>query len=262
MALQPSHPLHRFLWWFHLYPDRPVRSGLYAAALVASSFSATCAAQDTTAVRNPGLFFPGSMEAGHWNLSLGIHTFTTPEDLTEEVRVRVPAVDAHVLRHLYKGFYLDGRLLVQVVQNHLSIGARWAVPLNDKFTFSLGDDVAYWRGNLPIQGFDCKGRGWMNYPSVSLGFRSRHDLLFTAKAEMLITTNYAFTIEGKSVEYDTDVVSGSAYSLYMEQPFFKKTYITLGFTLAYTDFLWATWSLFDTFERNLLYPQITTALVF
>lgn len=235
--------------------------GLCLAGFLASLSPGRSVAQDTALVRNVGMFFPTTLEDDRWNLSVGFLTFTTPEDITEEVRVRVPAGDVHVLRRLYKGLYLDGRLLIQGVQNHLSVGARWATPLSDKFTFSLGDDVAYWRGHLPIQGFDCKASGWMNYPSVSVGLRSRRDLLFTAKAELLITTSSTFTIEGISRAFDTDVVSGSAFSLYMEQPFFKKTCITLGFTLAYTDFLWATWSLFETFDRNLLYPQITTSLI-
>lgn len=218
-------------------------------------------AQDTTSIHDMGIYFPSPVAAGRWNVSLGFVTYTTPEDLTEEVRVRVPAVDLHVTHSLPKGFGLNGRVLVQVVQNHLTMGARWATRLNDKFTFSVGDDVAYWRGNLPVQGFDCKARGWMNYPNLSIGFRSRRDLLFTVKAEMLITTSYSFIIEGNARAYDTDRVSGSAFSLFMEQPFFKGRSVTLGFTLAYTDFLWTTWSLFETFDRNLLYPQITTALI-
>ena len=170
-------------------------------------------AQDTAAVRNMGMFFPDHLEDDRWHLSIGFLTFTIPEDITEEVRVRIPAGDIHVVRLLHEGFYLDGRLLVQGVQNQLSIGARWATPLNDKFTFSLGDDVAYWRGHLPIQGFDCTASGWMNYPSVSVGLRSQRDLLFTAKAELLISTSSTFTIEGISRAFDTDVVSGSAFSL-------------------------------------------------
>jgi hypothetical protein len=218
-------------------------------------------AQDTSSVHNLGMFFPDPRDNDKWNLSIGIVTFTTPEDISEEVRVRIPAGDVHVLRHLYKGFYLDGRLLVQGVQNHLSLGARWATRLSDKFTFSIGDDVAYWRGNLPVQGFDSKARGWLNYPSLSFGYRSKRDLLFTVQARMLITTNYELIVGDRKRSYNTDRVSGSAWSLYVEQPFFKRSYITLGFTLAYTNFLWATWSLFETFDRNLLYPQITTALI-
>jgi hypothetical protein len=218
-------------------------------------------AQDTAVVHNLGMFFPDRRDNDKWNLSLGFVTFTTPEDISEEVRVRIPAGDVHALRHLYKGIYLDGRLLAQGVQNHLSLGARWATRLSDKFTFSLGDDVAYWRGNLPIQGFDSKARGWQNYPSISFGYRSKRDLLFTVEGRMLITTNYELIVGDRKREYDTDRVTGSEWSFYVEQPFFKRSYITLGFTLAYTNFLWATWSLFETFDRNLLYPQITTALI-
>jgi hypothetical protein len=210
---------------------------------------------------NLGMFFPGVMEHGDRNISIGFVTFTTPEDITEEVRVRVPAGDAHALQHLYKGFYLDGRVLFQIVQNHYSLGARWATELNDRFSLSLGDDVAFWHGHLPIQDFDCSSNGWMNYPSISIGFRSRRDLLFTLKAELLITTTRSVNIEGRKRAYDTDLVNGAMYSLYIEQPFFKRTYVTLGFSLAYTNFLWATWSLFPTFERNLFYPQFTTALI-
>lgn len=241
-----------------------LRAAWALCSLAVAALAPRCQAQNAPApiIRNMGMFFPGTMpEPRNWNLSAGIMTFTTPQDITEEVRVRVPAGDAHVLRRLCKGFYLDGRLLFQVVQNHLSIGPHWATRLDSKWYFGLGDDVAYWRGNLPVQGFDCTGSGWMNYPSISIGYRSRRDLLFTLKAEMLITTFRSFIIEGNARDLNTDRVSGSMYSLYMEQPFFKKTYITLGFSLAYTNFLWATWSLFPTFDRNLLYPQITTGLI-
>jgi hypothetical protein len=218
-------------------------------------------AQDATTFHNLGMFFPDQRGKDPWNLSLGFVTFTTPEDITEEVRVRIPAADVHVLRHLHKGFYLDGRLLAQGVQNHSSVGVRWATRLSDKFTFSIGDDVAHWRGNLPIQGFDSKARGWMNYPSMSFGYRSKRDLLFTIEARLLISTNYDLIVGDRKREFDTDRVTGSEWSFYVEQPFFKRTYITLGLTLAYTNFLWATWSLFETFDRNLLYPQLTTALI-
>lgn len=218
-------------------------------------------AQDTAAVHSVGMFFPTPRPAQHGAWSLGFVTFTTPEDLTEEVRVRIPAVDVHVQRYVHEGISIDGRLLAQGVQNHLSVGARWALQLNDRFTLGVGDAMGYWRGNLPIRGFDCRARGWVNYPSLSLGFRSRRDLLFTARGELLVTVNTRIDVEGISNSSDAAVVSGTAFSLYMEQPFFKRSYVTLGFTLTYTDFLWATWSLFQTFERKLFYPQITTALI-
>lgn len=219
------------------------------------------AAQDSLTMRSGGMFFPHRSVEQRWDLSLGFVTFTTPEDLTEEVRVRVPAGDVHAVYRLSAGFSLEGRLLFQVVQNHLALGARWAVPLNARFSFGLGDDQAYWLGQLPVQGFNAQSSGWMNYPSVSLGFRSRGDLLFTLKAEGLISTARGYTIDGKLQNYDVDRFSGYAFSLYMEQPFFKRNGVVLGFTLTSTKFLWATWSLFQSFDRHVLYPQVTVSLI-
>jgi hypothetical protein len=231
------------------------------AAILIGFSGSVCPAQYTASSRSVGIFFPSPAVQPPWSFSIGIHTFTTPQDLTEEVRVRIPALDLHALRRLPAGFSVDARLLAQVLQNHLGFGVEWAAQLSDKFTFGAGDELAYWRGNMPIQGFDAKAHGWMNYPSVSLGFRSRRDLLFTAKGELLITMKKSFTIEGNPNTMETDRLSGYAFSLFMEQPFFKRTQITLGFTLAYAKFMWATWSLFQTFDRALLYPQITTALL-
>ena len=208
-----------------------------------------------------GMFFPHRTLVRQWDLSLGFLTYTTPEALTEEVSVRAPAGDAHAIYRLPYGFSLEGRLLFQVVQNQLALGARWAVPLNGVFTFGLGDDQAYWRGKLPVQGFNAQGSGWLNYPNISIGFRSRRDLLFTLKAEGLVTTDRAYIIEGKANSFDVDRFSGYAFSLYMEQPFFKRTGVVLGFTLANTKFLWATWSLFQSFDRPVLYPEITVSLI-
>ena len=208
-----------------------------------------------------GIFFPAPLEGRKWRGSLGIVTFTTPEELTEEVRVRVPAGDAHVMRQLHKGLSLDARLLIQGVQNHLSLGLRWAMPPTRDLYFSVGDDMAYWRGDLIISGFDTRATGWLNYPNVAFGYRTAHDLLITAKAEMIITPQTTFIIEGKEREYRTDPVSGASYSLYLEQPFFKRTHVILGFTATFTDRLWAAWSLFDGADRTLFYPQITLGLL-
>ena len=218
-------------------------------------------ASDTTALRMRGVFSPNPKAERGWDLSIGVLTYTTPQALTEEVRVRVPAGDAHAVLRMGSGWSAEGRLLFQVVQNHLSAGMRYAVPINRSLSFGFGDDLAYWRGNLPIDGFDAKGSGWMNYPNVSLGFRSDQDLLFTLKAEALISLNRSYVIAGDRRSFDVQRNSGYALSLYLEQPFFKTTQVTLGFTAAYSRFMWATWSLFQPFDRRVFYPQISMSLI-
>ncbi|HEX2617221.1 MAG TPA: hypothetical protein VHL57_06740 [Flavobacteriales bacterium] len=208
-----------------------------------------------------GMFYPAPMEVP-WHFSVGVLTVTTPEELTEEVRVRVPAVDLHVLRNITGGFSAEGRALVQVLQNNFSAGLRWNTALNERFHFGVSDEASYWFGVLDLEGFRARATGWTNRPGLSLGYHTRGDLLITLKAEALITTTLAYDVDGQRVVRDTDRLSGGAWSIYLEQPFFKKRSITLGFTAVYTKFLWATWALFQTTDKPIFYPLITIGFIF
>src|SRR5258706_15161683 len=77
------------------------------------------------------IFFPYPVSNKTWYFSLGLALTAMPQDIADEVQVRVPAIDYHVLRGMPKGFYLDGRINFQLIQNQASIGWRWARSLND-----------------------------------------------------------------------------------------------------------------------------------
>ena len=219
-------------------------------------------AQDSTKVkREPGIYFPSPMYNNKWKFTIGFISTSTPEDITEEVRVRAPAGDWHILRKLNSHFNLDGRVQFQIIQNHFSLGFKYAKQLNDHFYFSVGDDVAFWFGKLKVGGFDSKGTGWMNYPNISLGFKTDRKILFTVKTEAIINTNYVFSNGGYEIARDANFMNGFAYSFFIEQPFYNKKHLTLGFSAIYTDFYWQMWSLFETFERRIFYPQITVGFI-
>src|SRR4051812_47877302 len=76
--------------------------------------------------------FPSPMKT-QWRASVGFSFLTTPEDITEEVRLRVPAGELTVLRRINENFHLTGRLTVQVLQNHIAAGARWVHKQTDHF---------------------------------------------------------------------------------------------------------------------------------
>ena len=59
-----------------------------------------------------------------------------------------------------------------------------------------------------------------------------------------------------AVEYDKRQVNGVAFTAVLEQPFYNKTHVTVGIRAAYSNFNWQLWSLYDTFDRNLFYPQL------
>jgi hypothetical protein len=207
------------------------------------------------------IFFPYPVPNKAWHSSIGLTLTSMPQDITEEVQVRAPAGDFHVLRGLPKGFYLDGRLNFQIVQNHVSLGLRWARPISHKFSISLGDDFGFWYGRLNINSFDTQAMGWLNYPNVSVGFRADEDLLFTLKGEAFINLSSKSTVGGLTVSSHTNSFSGWGATLMLEQPFYGKKNISLGVRAMYSNFFWQTWSLYESFDRNIFYPEIVVGFI-
>jgi len=210
---------------------------------------------------NKYIFFPYPLANKTWHSSLGLTLTAMPQDITEEVQVRVPAVDFHVLRGLPKGFYLDGRINFQLIQNHTSVGWRWAHSLNRKVSVSIGDDFAFWFGALTIGSFDTKAYGWMNYPGLSIGYRVDHDLLFTLKGEALINLSSKSTVGGIAVGDRTKKFNGWSATLMLEQPFYGKKNLSLGVRAMYTNFFWQTWSLHEPVDRTIFYPEIIIGFI-
>lgn len=216
---------------------------------------------------NPGstvndyIFFPSPWKGSAWRSSIGFTLTEMPAEITEETQIRAPAIDYHVLRRLDKGFYLDGRINAQIVQNHISIGPRWAMDISPKFSFNLGDDFAWWFGILEVEGFKTKANGWMNYPGISVGYRLKHELLLTLREEAEISLSYQSKVGDQKLIHDTDKFVGWSTAVYLEQPFFSQTHVSLGLKIRYSKFYWQAWSLFSTFDRYLLYPEIVVGFI-
>lgn len=215
-------------------------------------------AQDSI-VANQSIFYP--LPAKKWQSSIGLTFTTMPYDITEEQHFRAPAIDYHFIKKLSERFYLDGRINAQIVQNQITIGPRWAKKLSDKVAISLGNDVGLWFGYLKLQGLNTRGFGFQNFPNASVGFTFRKNILVTLRFEEIMTLGVKTHTGEIDVESDYKLFSGSAYSLVLEQPFYGKRHISLGFRAIYSSFFWQTWSFFETFDRNIFYPQIIVGLM-
>ena len=197
----------------------------------------------------------------NWQVSLGFTTTTMPHEITEEVHFRVPAGDVHAIRKLNEHFYLDGELNLQVLQNRVSIGPRWAKALNDRVSISAGNDVAFWFGSINTEGINTKGSGWQNQPNISFGYRFNKRILVSLKAESLM--NFGIKTYAGDIEVTSKyrLFSGSAYTIAIEQPFYKQKSLTLGFKAIYSNYYWQTWTLFESFDRNIFFPQVIVGLI-
>jgi hypothetical protein len=245
----------RYHSWQHR--SRPHLCWIFLLVIFCSSF--VVYGQDSTDEKV--IEFPVPMKYDKWRSSIGFSFLTTPEDITEEVRLRVPAGELVVLRKINERFNLSGRLTFQVLQNHLAAGARWVHPLGDNVYFSIGDEVGYWFGFLEVNGFDSKAHGWMNYVNLSLGFRLHRDLWLTFKTENSFNLAFKATNGDNVVSSEKNVYNGEAFTIALEQPFFHKKHLTLSLTGYYNYFQWQTWSLFYLVDRKIFYPQIKMGFI-
>jgi hypothetical protein len=220
----------------------------------------TVYAQNPEPLKQSYLFFPYPMDK-KWHTSLGATFTNIPDEVTEEARPRVPAGDLHLLRKINSKFAIDGRLNFQVIQNHISVGPRFIHVLNDRLSFSIGDDIAWWFGYFNFSSFDTKANGWINYPNVSVGYKMKKQLLVTLKGEAMITLYERSTVGKQSVATSGLEWNGYAGSLILEQPLYKNKSFILGFKGQYTNFFWQTWPLFPTFNKTIFYPEVIAGFV-
>lgn len=194
---------------------------------------------------------------GTWRKSIGVIFTTTPPELTEEIRVNVPALELNIQRGLSKHWYLTSQLQTQFIQSNVGLGFRWATPISGRLFVSAGDDLNVWFGALQIKDvFNSQAQGIQNFPNVSLGYRLTRDVQLTVKTEAIIDLYYHSQVGNLSVTYNQRRINGVAFSFVLEQPFYGKQHVTLGLRAAYSNFNWQLWSLYDTFDRNLFYPQL------
>ena len=241
----------------------PVSHGRFIFLLLATiNLSTTTSAQDTSfQPKHAAIFFPYPMYKEKWRSSIGFTLMNTPEDITEEVRLRVPCGDYRLLRRINNHFILDSRLWFQVLQNHLSTGIRYSKPLSKNLYFSAGDDIGFWFGVLKLGGFNSKASGVLNYSHVSLGYKTKKDLLITFKAQVSVNLHYQAVNGDDKFSSEQAYYNGETFTLALEQPFYNKKHLTLAISAINNYFYWQTWALFYKTNRKVFYPQITVGFI-
>ena len=229
--------------------------------LLLLSPAATAAQDSSFKAKHAAILFPYPMYAEKWRSSIGFTVFTTPEDITEELRIRVPCGDYRVMRRINNQFSIDGRLMFQVLQNHLSTGIRWGIPLRKNIYFNIGDDMGFWFGIIKVGGFDSKASGWLNYPNMSVGYKTKKNLLITFKAQVSAVLSYK-SVNGESkFSSNKSYYNGETFTIALEQAFYNRKHLTLALSAINNYFYWQTWALFYKTDRKIFYPQITVGFI-
>lgn len=217
-------------------------------------------AQDIPAEGQKRVFFPYPMDKSA-QVSIGLTATTMPREITEEAHFGIPAVDVHLLKRLGKTLYSDLRISTQGVQTLVTLGPRVPIKLSKRISMALGSDVGYWFGRINVASIRTRGHGFQNYPNVSMGYRFNKQVLLTLRAESIMNFGVKTKAGETPVTSDYRLFSGSTYSIILEQPFAGSKGMTLGFRAIYTDYYWQTWTLFESYDRNLFFPQIIVGLL-
>lgn len=257
--------LDSFLCPLYIRSYNPGRKAIYPCRIVYTLLAlclfaaASCFSQHGDNAAPPRLHYPLPLAVGEWQKSLGLAVTTQPKEIVEAEMNQSPAIDFNSSLGLPWNFNLDGRALVQVLTNHLSLGLRWSHAF-DRFAFSFGDDVAWWFGFLRVEGFDNWADGWLNYPHVSVGYDFGR-FRMSVRAEAVLVMFYNSFAGDQHVASDKNSFGGFSFSVVIEQPFWKNTHVSLGFKASYLRFFYQSWFVFDTFRRYLFIPELSVGFI-
>ena len=197
----------------------------------------------------------------NWKAAYGLTFMTTPSSVTEEFHRRIPAGEFCAVKQLSGNFYLNPKLRFQFLQNELILNVGYLLSNNNSWAVATEIGSSVWAGILKTEAYDRKGYGFMCYPAIKAGYKLKQDLLLTLKVEAIFNLK-RYDIAGKiSRSLHAPFYSGQAVSFFIEQPFFKSTNVILGFRAMYCDFYWQTWTLNESFEDHIFYPEILIELI-
>jgi len=177
-------------------------------------------------IRYPRILTPGKVK-----MSLELSFARLPEDiLLEFSQIRAPLFSFDIYYGLPYDFQLEGKwATVLIFTNQFQVGAKWAHEW-DRFHLSVGDDIAYVTGHLDqgaVKTFDNSIKAWFNYPNLAVGY-AFDKFAVTLRGELNIGTSIRAFSDEIELSTDGDFFNGGAVAIYVEQPFYKEHFISVG----------------------------------
>ncbi len=205
------------------------------------------------------VYFPKAIPAWDISHTAGISLAILPRAIVEEEIRQVPVLDYQLRLGLPYNFSINTRVSAVYIANQASIGLQWSYSYDD-FSFSIGDNTAYWYGFADIDGFDIVATGWMNYPFISIG-ADLEEVYLTIKAEMLIITNQNTSVGETSLYNQRNKMAGYAVSFAIEQPFWKDNDFLLAVRLNYATFMYQSWLAVSTSDNKRMFPEFIIGFI-
>lgn len=205
------------------------------------------------------VLFPAPAAA--WDVigSIGATVTILPRPIAEEEIRQIPLLDLGVRVGLPHGFSLLGGIATNVLTTSAAAGAEWSYRYG-KYSVAIGDRHSFWYGTAQIEGFDASAIGWMNHPFVTLG-ADYTEVRLVARAEATLVLYRSTRVGDEEVSTESNLRSGTAFMLAIEQPFIDRTEVSIGLRLNITDSAVQSWLAFTTLRDKLIYPEILVSVL-
>jgi hypothetical protein len=179
-----------------------------------------------------------------------------PMDVVEEsASIRWPLFTLEAHYGLPENFILNGRINTQIITNHLLLGGKWVSSPHERLHLSVGYDLAYWFGKLKQYGFNNTANGWINYPNLTVGY-DFGKVALSVKGELNIITSQTSYADDIEVSTDKNFFNGGSVTVYLEQPLWKNTTVSLAYRANFLKFYYPEWLLFPTINKFYFIPEL------
>ncbi|MCB0747597.1 MAG: hypothetical protein KDC90_09040, partial [Ignavibacteriae bacterium] len=173
--------------------------------------------------------------------------------------IYAPLFSYDVLYGLPVGFSAHGIFSTNWLTFHLSLGPKWSYRYK-RAAVAVGYDVAYIYGRLYQFDFNSEIKGWLNYPNITLGI-AFHKFTLSFKADATFITNLEQFNDDIKVGTDKNRIAGLSFGITVEQPLWKKNFVSLAFKANFTRLYYPSWAVFPTWERYNFIPEVVIGLV-
>jgi len=204
-------------------------------------------------------YYPEPAEKYEILSAIGLSIGKIPKFIVDDQINQSPMLFGSVRLGLFYNLSLNASVNTNYLTNHFTLGPGWHFSYK-KLSLSLADNFAYWFGSANFDNFNVSINGWMNNPSLSVGY-DLTKVLATFKAELTIVSHITKYVGDETVQTKKGQVVGTSFSFLLEQPLWKQNYVILGLKLNYTKYYYQSWLAFSTREQWLVIPEFSIGYI-
>jgi hypothetical protein len=190
-----------------------------------------------------------------WGLQVGTGLTLTklPTEIVEEEINQSPMINVSCRFDTPSKFWMFAQLKSNYIANYFVLGGNYTI-INDRWSVSIGNDIAVWFGHVEFGDFSLKARGLITYPNITIGL-DMDDFFLSLKTElqhsMMLTD-----VDGAYFGNTQENRPGLGFTIAIEQPFWNDNWVIIGVKLNYTSFYYQTWLSYSTLDEYLLFPEL------